>query len=80
MFARILFQNLEVSVRKSFTKVEVDYEVAQVPSISFMPSHLLSLLSVGRVTGLVIDVGHTESVVMPVCRLRLGLTAVDILF
>lgn len=52
MFARILFNNLEV------------------PSVSFMPSHLLALLSVGRVTGLVLDCGHTESTLLPVYASR----------
>lgn len=38
----------------------------QVPSVSFASSHLLSLLSVGRITGLVVDSGHLESVALPV--------------
>ena len=38
----------------------------QVPSISFASSHLLSLLSVGRITGLVLDCGFLESTVLPV--------------
>jgi actin-related protein 10 len=38
----------------------------QVPSISFASSHLLSLLAVGRITGLVLDCGHLESVALPV--------------
>ncbi|KAG8212985.1 actin family [Butyriboletus roseoflavus] len=42
----------------------------QVPSISFASSHLLSLLSVGRITGLVIDCGHLESTVLPIFAAR----------
>ena len=38
----------------------------QVPSVSFASSHLLSLFAVGRITGLVIDCGHLESVALPV--------------
>ncbi|KAF6757164.1 actin-domain-containing protein [Ephemerocybe angulata] len=38
----------------------------QVPSVSFAPSHLLSLMAVGRITGLVIDCGHLESVALPI--------------
>ncbi|KAH7927403.1 fungal-specific actin related protein [Leucogyrophana mollusca] len=42
----------------------------QVPSISFASSHLLSLLSVGRITGLVLDSGHLESTVLPIFAAR----------
>jgi actin-related protein 10 len=38
----------------------------KVPFVSFAPSHLLSLLAVGRITGLVLDCGHLESAVLPV--------------
>ncbi|OAX37482.1 actin-like ATPase domain-containing protein [Rhizopogon vinicolor AM-OR11-026] len=42
----------------------------QVPSISFASSHLLSLLSVGRITGLVLDCGHLESTALPIFAAR----------
>ncbi|KAJ6623966.1 actin-domain-containing protein [Mycena sp. CBHHK59/15] len=42
------------------------FENLQVPSVSFASSHLLSLLAVGRITGLVVDCGHLESVALPV--------------
>ncbi|CAA7267044.1 unnamed protein product [Cyclocybe aegerita] len=42
----------------------------QVPSVSFAPSHLLSLFAVGRITGLVIDCGHLESVALPIFAAR----------
>ncbi|KIJ62831.1 hypothetical protein HYDPIDRAFT_135248 [Hydnomerulius pinastri MD-312] len=42
----------------------------QVPSISFASSHLLSLLSVGRITGLVVDCGHLESTALPIFAAR----------
>ena len=38
----------------------------QVPSVSFVPAPLLSLLAVGRITGLVLEVGYLESTLMPV--------------
>lgn len=38
----------------------------KIPSISFASTPLLALLSVGRITGLVIDCGQLESTVLPV--------------
>jgi actin-related protein 10 len=42
------------------------FEQLQVPSVSFAPSGLLSLVGVGRITGLVVDCGHLETTVTPV--------------
>ncbi|KAL7415659.1 actin-domain-containing protein [Mrakia frigida] len=42
------------------------FEDLQVPSISFIPPHLLALLAIGRTTGLVVDVGYLETVVLPI--------------
>ncbi|KIL58768.1 hypothetical protein M378DRAFT_85993 [Amanita muscaria Koide BX008] len=42
----------------------------QVPSISFASSHLLSLFAAGRITGLVLDSGHLESVALPIFAAR----------
>ncbi|KAF7312503.1 Fungal specific actin related protein [Mycena indigotica] len=42
----------------------------QVPSVSFASSHLLSLLAVGRITGMVVDCGHLESVALPIFAAR----------
>ncbi|KDQ53185.1 hypothetical protein JAAARDRAFT_137512 [Jaapia argillacea MUCL 33604] len=42
----------------------------QVPSISFASSHLLSLLAVGRITGLVLDSGNLESTALPIFASR----------
>lgn len=42
----------------------------QVPSVSFLPSSLLALLAVGRVTGLVVDCGHLESTTLPIFASR----------
>ncbi|GAC99114.1 actin [Pseudozyma hubeiensis SY62] len=38
----------------------------QVPSVAFVPSPLLSLLAVGRITGLVLESGYLESTLTPV--------------
>lgn len=38
----------------------------QVPSVSFVPAPLLSLLAVGRITGLVLESGYLETTLMPV--------------
>ncbi|CDU22934.1 uncharacterized protein SPSC_01564 [Sporisorium scitamineum] len=38
----------------------------QVPSVSFVPAPLLSLLAVGRITGLILEVGYLEATLMPV--------------
>lgn len=46
--------------------VRLLFEQFQVPSISFAPSHLLSLMTTGTTNGLVIDCGYLESTVLPV--------------
>ncbi|KAF9068969.1 actin-domain-containing protein [Rhodocollybia butyracea] len=46
------------------------FENLQVPSVSFASSHLLSLLAVGRITGLVLDCGYLESVALPIFAAR----------
>ncbi|KAH6909165.1 actin family [Coprinopsis sp. MPI-PUGE-AT-0042] len=42
----------------------------RIPSVSFAPSHLLALMAVGRITGLVMDCGHLESVALPIFAAR----------
>jgi hypothetical protein len=42
-----------------------------VPSVLFAPCHLLSLFTLGVPTGLVIDCGHNESLVLPISFLLL---------
>ncbi|KAF7316675.1 Fungal specific actin related protein [Mycena chlorophos] len=46
------------------------FDNLQVPSVSFASSHLLSLLAVGRITGMVVDCGHLESVALPISSAR----------
>ncbi|KAG6900826.1 hypothetical protein C0993_000145 [Termitomyces sp. T159_Od127] len=45
-------------------------KLLEVPSVSFASSHLLSLFAVGRITGLVLDCGHLESVALPIFAAR----------
>ncbi|KAG8982866.1 hypothetical protein FRB90_006488, partial [Tulasnella sp. 427] len=59
---------LPLAVKDMFARIL--FHNLEVPSVSFMPSHLLALLAVGRVTGMVLDCGHTESTVLPVYSSR----------
>ena len=47
----------------------------QVPSVLFAPSHLVSLLTLGLPSALVLDCGYTETLVLPVSFLLEILTA-----
>ncbi|KAH7884756.1 actin family [Phlebopus sp. FC_14] len=60
IFARVLFGNLQVcpTIQK------------RRQSVKPQESHLLSLLSVGRITGLVVDCGHLESTALPIFAAR----------
>lgn len=42
------------------------FDNLQVPSVSFLPAPLLSLVAVGKLTGLVVDIGYLETTVTPV--------------
>ncbi|GAA6023623.1 hypothetical protein JCM10207_005087 [Rhodosporidiobolus poonsookiae] len=59
---------LPTSVKDMIARVLFDN--LQVPSISFASSPLLSLIAAGTVTGLVVDVGHLETTVLPVYHSR----------
>ena len=72
IFANVLFGNLQVCLVVSYLCSLL--ETHKVPSVSFASSHLLSLLCVGRITGLVIDCGHLESTALPVCYISLTLS------
>jgi actin-related protein len=65
IFANVLFGNLQVFSVVSYLCSLL--KTSKVPSVSFASNHLLSLLCVGRITGLVIDCGHLESTALPVC-------------
>lgn len=66
MMVRILFENLQVNKSIHVPDFRISPIALKVPSVSFASSHLLSLLAVGRITGLVVDCGHLESVALPV--------------
>ncbi|KII85085.1 hypothetical protein PLICRDRAFT_116486 [Plicaturopsis crispa FD-325 SS-3] len=59
---------LPLYIKEIFARILFDN--LQVPSISFACSHLLSLLAVGRITGLVLDSGHLESTALPIFAAR----------
>ncbi|KAJ7345394.1 hypothetical protein JRQ81_001344 [Phrynocephalus forsythii] len=50
--------------RETLTKVLFKY--LEVPSVLFAPSHLMSLLTLGINSAMVLDCGYTESLVLPV--------------
>ncbi|KAI7870714.1 actin family [Spinellus fusiger] len=52
------------------TIAKILFEHFQVPSISFVPLHLMALLTTGLTTGLVIDCGHLETTVLPIYATR----------
>lgn len=56
-----------VVLKQMIAKLLFDY--FQVPSISFVPIHLMALLTTGITTGLIIDVGNLETSVLPVSDL-----------
>ncbi|KAF7722548.1 hypothetical protein EC973_002972 [Apophysomyces ossiformis] len=53
-----------IVLKQIIAKLLFDY--FQVPSISFVPIHLMALLTTGLTTGLVIDCGHLETSVLPI--------------
>ncbi|KAI9491639.1 actin family [Zychaea mexicana] len=46
------------------------FQYFQVPSISFVPIHLMALLTTGTTTGLVVDCGNLETTVLPIYSSR----------
>lgn len=66
MIARVLFDNLQVGLSFFLSGTRRLMRRRQVPSVSFASAHLLALMASGRVTGLVVDVGHLETTVLPV--------------
>ena len=58
---------LPTAVKQSI--IRILFERLSVPSVSFALSPLCALLSIGRITGLVVDVGNLETCTLPV-RLR----------
>ncbi|KAK3730366.1 hypothetical protein QZH41_014847, partial [Actinostola sp. cb2023] len=48
------------------TLAKVMFRHFEVPSVLFAPCHLVSLFTLGVPTGLVIDCGYNESLVLPI--------------
>lgn len=55
---------LPIVVKQTIARILFDY--FQIPSLSFVPIHLMALMTTGLTTGLVIDCGHLETTVLPV--------------
>ncbi|TIB81130.1 hypothetical protein E3Q22_01358 [Wallemia mellicola] len=66
----IIAENPLLSSPVKFAIMSVLFSNLQVPSVSFTPSPLLSLISAGRTTGLVVDIGYLQTVVSPVYASR----------
>jgi actin-related protein 10 len=60
------------------TMCEVLFGNLQVPSICFVPSHLLSTLAIGRTSSILLDVGFLEATLLPIYHGR-GLTHTHLL-
>lgn len=81
MIARVLFDNLQVSVsrrgerrlglRAAVLPQILTQTCLQVPSLSFASAPVLALMAAGRLSGLVVDVGHLETTVTPVSDRRM---------
>ncbi|CAO3646639.1 unnamed protein product [Cunninghamella echinulata] len=59
---------LPIIVKQTIARILFDY--FQIPSLSFVPLHLMALLTTGLTTGLVIDCGHLETTVLPIYSAR----------
>ncbi|WWD04122.1 hypothetical protein V865_002188 [Kwoniella europaea PYCC6329] len=66
----IILENtyLPIAVKEHIARALFDN--LHVPSVSFTPSSLLSLVACGRITGLVVDVGWLETTITPVYHSR----------
>lgn len=65
----IVLENPLLPLRIKQTVAKILFEHLQVPSLSFALSPLCALLSIGRATGLVVDVGNLETCLLPVSLL-----------
>ena len=69
----IILENPMLPLRIKQTVAKTLFEYLQIPSLSFALSPLCALLSIGRATGLVVDVGNLETCLLPV-RLLLSIS------
>ncbi|GAA5988767.1 hypothetical protein JCM10908_006161 [Rhodotorula pacifica] len=66
----IVVENPLLSTRIKEMIAQILFDNLQVPSLSFAPAPVLSLMAAGRLSGLVVDVGHLETTVAPVFHSR----------
>ncbi|GAA5853762.1 hypothetical protein JCM8547_007439 [Rhodosporidiobolus lusitaniae] len=66
----IVVENPLLSTAVKDMIARVLFDNLQIPSLSFASAPLLSLMAAGTVTGLVVDVGHLETTVLPVFHSR----------
>lgn len=59
------------------TIAKVLFKHFEVPSVLFAPHHLLALFTLGIPSGLVLDCGFTETIVLPICEGTAILKAVE---
>lgn len=62
----IVLENPMLPIRIKHIIASTLLEHLQVPSLSFALTPLCALLSIGRITGLVLDVGNLETCILPV--------------
>ncbi|GAA5913253.1 uncharacterized protein JCM6883_005297 [Sporobolomyces salmoneus] len=66
----LVVENPLLSTQVKDMIARVLFDNLQVPSINFASAPLLSLMTAGSVTGLVVDVGHLETTVLPIFHAR----------
>ncbi|GAA5965451.1 hypothetical protein JCM3765_002387 [Sporobolomyces pararoseus] len=66
----LVVENPLLSTQVKDMIARVLFDNLQVPSINYASAPLLSLLTAGSVTGLVVDIGHLETTVLPIFHAR----------
>ena len=62
----LITETANASPQNKLEMASIFFETFNCPAIYFMPSNILSLYSIGRTSGIVIDSGHDVTNVMPV--------------
>ena len=63
----VLVESILCPTKFRETLAKVLFVHFEVPSIMFVPSHLVSLYTLGVGTALVVDVGYHEATIVPIC-------------
>lgn len=74
----ILVENVLMPTVVKRTICQILFENLQVPSVCFLPSHLLSTVAIGRTSSIVLDLGYQEASLLPIQHGR-GLTSSHLL-